>query len=391
VPTDLTAVSFDIELFDNSNQSIAKKTVTNVPVGKNKLTTVLGSLFARYDADLHVVIEDDFDGVLTKTPGVINLIAPAGDKIVVDHVATTEAAMTFTWTDAEVAGYDLLFSTSSDMSGAVTVASNIAGTSKALTNAELQAVIGNTAVAPKRYKGNPVYWSVKENGGSLQATAAGSFTLSGQRIFIDIRGDEAITYEVAVIENDYYQGIWMAQNLKTKKATNGNDINNSNDGAILEAPAPDGNYGAYTAANILTPLQNPRNGYYYSQGQWNQLFNGDNLPQFIPTGWKLPENTEWTALYTAAQSASDGNINVLLDPDVYGKPEYGAWGLNLSPVGYKETYAGDGILKYVPDYGVLNYYVKMDGGSSFNYFLSSNTTGTDFNYVPIRFKYIGDE
>jgi hypothetical protein len=60
VPSDLSTVSFDIELLDNQNATLASKTVTNAPVGVNKLTTVLGAMFAKYTADLSVTIADNF-------------------------------------------------------------------------------------------------------------------------------------------------------------------------------------------------------------------------------------------------------------------------------------------------------------------------------------------
>jgi hypothetical protein len=60
VPTDLTAVAFDIELF-NGVSSITAKTVSSAPVGPNKLTTVIVKLVEEFTADLDVIIEDEFD------------------------------------------------------------------------------------------------------------------------------------------------------------------------------------------------------------------------------------------------------------------------------------------------------------------------------------------
>jgi hypothetical protein len=61
VPADLTAVSFNIELFAGATSLAPAKSVSNIPVGINKLTTVIGS-FVMSVADLDVVIEDDFNG-----------------------------------------------------------------------------------------------------------------------------------------------------------------------------------------------------------------------------------------------------------------------------------------------------------------------------------------
>jgi hypothetical protein len=61
VPSDLTAVSFDIELFDGSSSLAQAKSVSNAPVGANKLTTVIGGMFTKNTADLQVSIKDEFD------------------------------------------------------------------------------------------------------------------------------------------------------------------------------------------------------------------------------------------------------------------------------------------------------------------------------------------
>lgn len=67
IPADLAAVSFDIELFDALDAPIAPaKSISNVPVGINKLTTVIGAfLVPPANASFDVVVSDDFDSFTT--------------------------------------------------------------------------------------------------------------------------------------------------------------------------------------------------------------------------------------------------------------------------------------------------------------------------------------
>jgi hypothetical protein len=60
---DLTAVSFKIQLYDASQTALLAepKEVTNVPIDRNKLTTAIGALFAKYNAEMTVSIDDEFN------------------------------------------------------------------------------------------------------------------------------------------------------------------------------------------------------------------------------------------------------------------------------------------------------------------------------------------
>lgn len=59
-------------------------------------------------------------------------------------------------------------------------------------------MVDNKAAGLKRYKANTLYWNVKV-GDRLMANSAWRFKLYGTKIFTDVRGDESITYKVAVI------------------------------------------------------------------------------------------------------------------------------------------------------------------------------------------------
>jgi O-glycosyl hydrolase len=91
---DLTAVSFDIQLYDDTQTPLLAepKAVTNVPVGRNKLTTAIGPLFT-YNADMTVSIVEDFGNTsVTKDP----------DPVLIPHglqhaVAINNSAATLSW------------------------------------------------------------------------------------------------------------------------------------------------------------------------------------------------------------------------------------------------------------------------------------------------------
>jgi hypothetical protein len=77
IPGDLTAVSFNIEVFDASGSLGAAKSISNVPVGINKLTTVIGAFLSSQsnNANFTVIVDDDFDGddVYTTTIASVSL------------------------------------------------------------------------------------------------------------------------------------------------------------------------------------------------------------------------------------------------------------------------------------------------------------------------------
>jgi hypothetical protein len=103
VPEGLTAVSFDIELFDSGNNSLGAKSVSNVPIGKNKLTTVIGNVLLP-TADLDVNIGDDFG--TSSAVGGGNLPIPSG----LQHTVADYTNVTLSWktnTDADSYEIDL--------------------------------------------------------------------------------------------------------------------------------------------------------------------------------------------------------------------------------------------------------------------------------------------
>jgi uncharacterized protein (TIGR02145 family) len=388
VPNAPTAVSFSLQLYNASDAALlaVPKTVSLAPIAANKLTTVIGAMFTTYPIDFQVFIDDAFDN--ETTPGNIFLLGPAGgESLLLDYDAASSEALTFEWSDAGVAAYDLLLSKSADMSNPVTVAANINGTSKTVTHAELQAVLDDAANGLKRYYENELYWSVKVSANGVMAKAR-TLNLSGWRKFVDTRGDETMVYDVAVIDNTYYKGIWMAQNLKTKRFLDGSSAENNphevQGKRIFEAPSM--SEFAYDLTGILAvaPVNNPRNGYYYHPDWW--LSNNNDWATMVPAGWKMPTIAHWTELKNALSSA--GGIAPVLDPEMstWDDASWGTWGLYLSFAG---VFGGD----YPRTYSLDNYLIYLmvqDSGWSMRMFTDLNIQ-QGYDIAAIRLKYVGDD
>ena len=102
----------------------------------------------------------------------------------------------------------------------------IAGKSS-LTHEELQALLDQLAI--KRWTSNSVYWNVKTSSGQLVSRSSGVLNMTEMMRFIDVRGDEKITYRVARIAySDGTSLVWLADNLRTTKYPDGTDIEAAN-------------------------------------------------------------------------------------------------------------------------------------------------------------------
>jgi hypothetical protein len=84
VPSALTQISADIELFDDGT-SLGSRELPLASVAPNKLITYMGSVFATFQATMQVGIDDEFDKLEVDGSLVSNLAATAGDyQIAVD-------------------------------------------------------------------------------------------------------------------------------------------------------------------------------------------------------------------------------------------------------------------------------------------------------------------
>jgi uncharacterized protein (TIGR02145 family) len=262
---------------------------------------------------------------VTQAAGVPSVLSPeAGADIILSK--ELNGNITFSWL-ADATSYEVIVAKDAALNEEVYSESGISGTSHAVTEAAIQTLLESTQ-GLKRYYKNPLYWGVKADGEFIGE--ARGLTLSGRRIFADERDGK--TYEVAVIDNDYYKGIWMAEDLRSRKYGDGTDLPDGFVKELPDDPAPEWNL---TGGVKLAPNQNPRVGYFY-KAAWDVLLTND-AKTLAPTGWKEPVVADWVALYAAAAQDPE-EWDVVLCPDAYQDPSYGAWGLHLSAAGF---YDGD--------------------------------------------------
>ena len=276
-----------------------------------------------------------------------------------------ETAVQFEWDTTEwpeSTSYSLCFSLDPEMKQTVAEQSveAIAGKSS-LTHEELQALLDQLAI--KRWTSNSVYWNVKTSSGQLVSRSSGVLNMTEMMRFIDVRGDEKITYRVARIAySDGTSLVWLADNLRTTKYPDGTDIEAAN---YMNTPASLGE-GRVKAYGVH---------YHY-----------DIRDKIAPKGWHLPTIQEYKTLFAGAGSA-EGQWNVLKDPEYYesvkGKAHLNEWKFNLTASG---QWSGSAITNHTGQYCYLlvtddmsHQCILHDGGATL---WSPWTTG-----APARFIY----
>jgi uncharacterized protein (TIGR02145 family) len=265
-------------------------------------------------------------------------------NIQLDDTKNAETAITFSWMSQEGA-LKLVISKNNDLSEAIEI--DVTGTSQAYTHGEMQAMlIANLETKGlKRYFENTLYWNITA-GGTPISTTPGIFKLSGQRVFVDVRGSESITYKVAIITyTDNTKAVWLAENLRATYYTDGNKMgywSGANGTDQIQGEGEYANTTMYIAPPVRTGLNRgaftgdpiPENirtnmGLLYHQGR-------ASFPLTIPAGWHVPTRTEFVALWDAA-AASTGGTLVLQNPELYpdhaDSPYLGEWGMNIGPSG----------------------------------------------------------
>jgi hypothetical protein len=308
-----------------------------------------------------------------------SLLTPEnGSAVKLDYKTPTATALTFEWNNPNNATVELVVGKQANLSDGVTIYTG-AGTTKAFTHDELQTLLINSDFGLKKYFANTLYWNVKI-GGNVIAPAASYFQLSGQRVLLYGSSNPQV-YPVAVIETDGYSAIWMGQDLKTTTWIDGTPLSNSGINIVVAPPSSQFTYS--NLATAIAPGDNPKQGYFY-QPLWGGLFIIDAWadPKFVPAGWTIPTDADYTALYDAANAT--GSDDVLKDPEAYNNPSYGAWGLNFYEAGYTDN------AQYVYDPIGWHTYVQMDGVITYQY-VNSSSYGTGFWRVgTIRFIYRGE-
>lgn len=243
------------------------------------------------------------------------LLQPEDMAVVALAENAPETVIQFEWDTrewSESTSYSLCFSLDPEMKQTVAEQSvGVAAGKSSLTHKELQAILDQLSI--KRWTSNSVYWNVKTDNGQLVSRSSGVLNMTEMMRFIDVRGDEQITYRVArIVYSDGTSKVWLADNLRTTKYPDGTDIEAGN---YMNTPASFGE-GRVNAYGIH---------YHFSLRD-----------KISPTGWHMPTIKEYENLFAEAGLA-DGQWNVLKDPEYYesvkGKAHLNEWKFNLCASG----------------------------------------------------------
>lgn len=243
-----------------------------------------------------------------------------------------ETAVQFEWDTQEwpeSTSYSLCLSLDPEMKQTVAEQSvGVVNGKSSLTHEELQTLLDKLSI--KRWTSNSVYWNVKTDGGQLVSRSSGVLNMTEMMRFIDVRGDEKITYRVArIVFSDGKSQVWLADNLRTTKYPDGTNIETDK---YMNTPASLGE-GRVKAYGVH---------YHYSLRD-----------KISPTGWHMPTVQEYQNLFIEAGLA-DGQWNVLKDPEYYesvkGKAHLNEWKFNLCAAG---QWNGDAVQNHTGQYCYL--------------------------------------
>jgi hypothetical protein len=276
---------------------------------------------------------------------ITKLIAPIAETAIsLNYKEPAATAVTFSWANMSASAYELVISKNENLSNPLTLTglTGITGTSKTITNADLQALITNGTL-PKKYLDNKLYWNVKVSGNYISATPKTVY-IYGYKQFVDTRGTEVQTYEVSVLSYNSKKVVWLAEDLRAENDINGTPlpVGLSKDGTVRNdkgvigwAQPREGNFAnGYSTGNTYPTAwkDNGNTGPYYDARYIPPKDITYLKSLIVPAGWKLPTWADFEELYTAA-NALGGNLQVLRNPACYPSEEtrerWNEWKMNM--------------------------------------------------------------
>jgi hypothetical protein len=255
----------------------------------------------------------------------VGLISPKNGSYYVLDKKTPEEEIVFSWANSGAAAYELVLSKNQDLSNPI-LTKIVEDTSVLFTHVQLQELIFDSAPfnGVNKYYNNNFYWTVRVGGLDVSIDSY-VFSMSGMKIFKDIRGDEMVIYDVSIIPNreDGTSSVWLSQNLRTGKDISGNDLpynlySDLNDTGKVMLATPDYPEKLKSIA-----------GYYYRQGGIVEL-----KKLLVPPGWKYPTWTDFNQLYKASKQSFD--MSMLRHPDAYpsrANSSFNEWNMNMAGFG----------------------------------------------------------
>lgn len=291
-------------------------------------------------------------------------LTPAKDSIINLNHDSLSTQLKFSWEPmTDIDSYQLIISAKADLSNPL-IDITVSGTSTVIAQQQFQNIIENPTSGLKRYKSNSIYWNVKA-GDKFMAVSARKFKLYGTKVFTDIRGDESITYKVAVIPtaDGTDEMVWMAENLRTRKLNNGDDL-------VYDATGQmswNSQYFTPAEAMVSSSTAIPDElratvGMFY-----RVRMIGDNSTSVVwtsllaPAKWRVPEEQDYKNLANAALTVCN-YLEVLRAPAAYPalkisdkvlvESKMNLWGMNMAPSGTNRVAAPGNL--YIGEFGLLN-------------------------------------
>ena len=227
--------------------------------------------------------EDDIDPVVNE----ITVFLPDDlEEIELDYKNPAKP-LAVEWKTEEGITYEFVISLNEDMSNPASISLNDSGTD-AITHQQLDSIMAVLGV--KIYNRAELYWVIKGKADNYSATSKSRIIELWRFLnpFVDPRDGEVyrVCKVVDKLTGDYW--IWMADNLRCTKYTDGTPLNVGHDVLfIIDLP---------TDSDHKKEWNRLRGGYY----TWNAAVRdvaaaerGENVQGIAPEGWRIATKQDW--------------------------------------------------------------------------------------------------
>lgn len=239
--------------------------------------------------------EDDIE---QKVSEVTVLLPDDLEEIELDYQAP-QKPLAVEWKTEEEVSYQFVLSLKEDMSNPATISLNNVGVD-AITHHELDSVMGVLGV--KIYNRAELYWVIKGIKGTNSGTSKSRIMELWRFMnpFVDPRDGEIyrVTKVVDPLTGDYW--IWMADNMRCKKYSDGTPLNIGTDVLFLNNLPGDSEH--------KKEWNRLRGGYY----TWNATVRdvaaaekGDKVQGIAPAGWRIATKQDWDNLLNLQEDNSN--------------------------------------------------------------------------------------
>lgn len=220
----------------------------------------------------------------------INVILPDDLEIIELDYENPSKALDVEWQTEEGVSYEFVVSLNENMSNPSTIALSATGTD-VLTHQQLDSIMADLGVGI--YKKAELYWVIKGSKGKNSSTSSSRIMELWRFLnpFVDQRDGEIyrVCKVVDQLSGNYW--IWMADNMRCKKYSDGTPLDLVNDVRFNPSLPSDSEH--------QKEWDRLRGGYY----TWNAAVrnvtaaeNGEKVQGIAPNGWHIATKQEWIDL-----------------------------------------------------------------------------------------------